>query len=392
LAIRAFAAWADRLPVAPRLAVRDLARYQARSGAALAAMSLVLGIPVATVVAATAAHHSADKGNLSNNQLLVRITDLDGPYAPRPADLQRLRRQVDRLAAATGAPTVTALEVALDPKLPSEPGQRGRQAITLDVRSGDGWRDLTLLYVATPSLLEHYGVDLAAADPRTQVFTTESGDLRFIGLSSQRKDRSDPEAVTSMQRITESYSSLPGSFITPEALRTRGWESAPAGRWLIETSQPLTGEQLASARGIAADAGLTIETRDHQESLTVLRTSATVLAVLLALGILAMTVGLIRGEAAGDLRTLTATGATGRTRRTLTAATAGSLAFLGVILGTVGAYAALTAGFISDIGTLTPVPAVELAVIVVGVPVAAIIAGWITAGREPTGLARRVME
>ena len=42
-----------------------------------------------------------------------------------------------------------------------------------------------------------------------------------------------------------------------------------------------------------------------------------------------MTVGLIRSEAAADLRTLTATGATGRTRRTLTAATAGALAFLG---------------------------------------------------------------
>jgi len=119
---------------------------------------------------------------------------------------------------------------------------------------------------------------------------------------------------------------------------------------------------------------------------------ATALAVLLALGILAMTVGLIRGEAAGDLRTLTATGATGRTRRTLTAATAGSLAFLGVLLGTVGAYAALAAGFISNIGTLTPVPVLELAVIVVGVPAAAIIAGWIMAGREPPALARRVME
>ena len=109
-----------------------------------------------------------------------------------------------------------------------------------------------------------------------------------------------------------------------------------------------------AARDIAAEA-LTIETRDHQENEATLRTVATALAVLLALGILAMTVGLIRGEAAGDLRTLTATGATGRTRRTLTAATAGSLAFLGVMLGTVGAYAALAAGFIQHRHP-TPVP------------------------------------
>ena len=88
----------------------------------------------------------------------------------------------------------------------------------------------------------------------------------------------------------------------------------------------------------------------------------------------------------------TATGATGRTRRTLTAATAGSLAFLGVMLGTVGAYAALAAGFISDLGTLTPVPVLQLAVIAVGVPAAAIVAGWVMTGREPPAIARRVME
>jgi putative ABC transport system permease protein len=393
LALRAFARLADRLPVAPRLAVRDLARYQARSGAALAAMSLALGIPVAAVVASAAAHYTPDKGNLSDNQLLVRAFGDNGPFAPRPADLQRLRRQVDRLAAAIGNPVVSELQVALDPKFPEQPDLPGRVAITLDVRSAEGWRDLSLLYVATPSLLERYGVDLDAVDPRTQVFTTESGDLRFIGLSSEQKGgRDDPEAVTGMQKITETYSSLPGSFITPGALRERGWQSAPAGRWLIETNRPLTSEQLASVRDVAADAGLTIETRDHQQTEATLRTVATALAVLLALGILAMTVGLIRSEAAGDLATLTATGATGRTRRTLTAATAGSLALLGVLLGTVGAYAILATGYISDLGTLTPVPVLELAVIVVGVPAAAIIAGWIMAGREPPTLARRVME
>ena len=56
--------------------------------------------------------------------------------------------------------------------------------------------------------------------------------------------------------------------------------------------------------------------------------------MLVALGVLAMTVGLIRSETAGDLRTLTATGASSATRRTLNAATAGALALLGGILGT----------------------------------------------------------
>ena len=53
---------------------------------------------------------------------------------------------------------------------------------------------------------------------------------------------------------------------------------------------------------------------------------ATVFGIVLALAILAMSVGLIRSETASDLRTLAATGASGTTRRNLTAATAGALA------------------------------------------------------------------
>ncbi len=68
--------------------------------------------------------------------------------------------------------------------------------------------------------------------------------------------------------------------------------------------------------------------------------------MLLALGVLAMTVGLIRAEAAGDIRTLTATGATSTIRRAVTASTAGGLAVLGALLGTVGAYLGLSAGYL----------------------------------------------
>ena len=65
---------------------------------------------------------------------------------------------------------------------------------------------------------------------------------------------------------------------------------------------------------------------------------ATVFGILLALGIVAITVGLIRSETASDLRTLTATGAGSLTRRTPTAVTAGALGLAGAVLGTVAAY------------------------------------------------------
>src|SRR5262249_37791983 len=112
----------------------------------------------------------------------------------------------------------------------------------------------------------------------------------------------------------------------------------------------------------------------------------------LALAILAMTVGLIRGESAGDLRTLTAAGATAGIRRTLTATTAGALALLGAILGVAGAYIALAALYHDDLGYLGDVPVLYLALPIVGVPLCAATAGWLLAGREPVAVARPVIE
>jgi putative ABC transport system permease protein len=105
-----------------------------------------------------------------------------------------------------------------------------------------------------------------------------------------------------------------------------------------------------------------------------------------------MTVGLIRSETANDLRTLTATGASSRTRRNLTAATAGGLAFLGAVVGTAGAYAALLVWHRSDLTPLSHVPVGNLILILVGLPLVAGIGGWLLAGREPAVISRRPIE
>jgi putative ABC transport system permease protein len=107
--------------------------------------------------------------------------------------------------------------------------------------------------------------------------------------------------------------------------------------------------------------------------------------MLLALVVLAMTVGLIRSESLADLRTLTATGATSITRRNLTAVTAGVLALLGAMLGTAGAYVGLAAGRLSH---LTPLPYLDLVVVLVGTPLVASGAAWLLSGREPPAIAR----
>ena len=94
------------------------------------------------------------------------------------------------------------------------------------------------------------------------------------------------------------------------------------GAWLIQTPRSLTSLQIDTVRQAAVTVGMTIETKNDDPSLAELRNYATAAGILLAFGVLAMTVGLIRSETAGDVRILTAVGANRRTRRTLTGATA----------------------------------------------------------------------
>ena len=82
LAIRLFARAAGHTPIAARLALRDLARYQARSGAALAAITLALGIAAAVVDhrgGRGEARQPAEPPNLSDRQIRVYTGATRGP-------------------------------------------------------------------------------------------------------------------------------------------------------------------------------------------------------------------------------------------------------------------------------------------------------------------------
>ena len=142
---------------------------------------------------------------------------------------------------------------------------------------------------------------------------------------------------------------------------------------------------------------MTVESKNDAPSSSEIINWATVFGIVLALGVLAMSVGLIRSETARDLRTLTATGASGATRRTITAVTAGALGFVGAVLGTVAGYIALSGWFRSSelnggLSALARVPWFNLFLLVVVMPLAAAALGWLLAGREPSGIATRPTE
>ena len=424
-AIRLFTRPARHAPIAVRLALRDLARHQARSGAALAAITLALGIAAAVVVVAAAEERKADAAlpNLSDRQVRVYtgVREQEILAVRTPAELERMAARVRRLAADLGDAAVIPLHNAVGQGVETGVSNDGTRVVTSEVLtrriddpddprwSGRGMICLgapdcyvieSRLYVATPAMLGYLGVDPAAVDPRTDFLadaTVPTGEL-VIPDTTREGEGGSASAVTNVQRIdsrkllgsSRQAGLAPDSFVTLAGLRRRGWRPAPSG-WLVEARRPLTSAQVAEARELAAETGLTIETRRESSSATP-TAIATAAGALLALAILAMTVGLIRSESAADLRTLTATGATSRVRRTLTAATAGALALLGALLGVAGAYVALGATYLDDLGHLGRIPVLSLALIVVGVPLAAAAAGALLAGREPPAIARTAIE
>ena len=433
LAIRLFARAARHTPIAPRLALRDLARYQARSGAALAAITLALGIAAAVVIVAAAEEKksAAEPPNLSNRQIRVYTGATPGPEIVAiqpPAELERQAAGVRQLAAGLDDAAVIPLHSVPLPGersfvddsgirvLPTETLTRkiddpeskrwsGRATLCLGPRAGCYVTE-SRLYVATPALLRYLGIDPAAVDPTTDFMADRSVPTdELVAVStrttSEAADRPEAieQAVANVQRIDsrklfgspKGERNAPTSFITIDGLRRYGWKQIPSG-WLVESRRPLTSAQIADARELAADSGLAIEVQRESTSYAKLIAIATAAGALLALAILAMTVGLIRSETAGDLRTLTAAGATSRVRRTLTATTAGGLALLGALLGVAGAYVVVVATYLDDLGYLSRIPVLYLALLVVGVPWAATAAGWLLSGREPPAIARPAIE
>lgn len=388
-AVRAFSRLAGRLPLTGRLALRDLGRNQARSGAALAAICLCLGVPVAVVVVADAAKASASQGNLSDRQLLIRTGDGPEPFVIgdlTPAQADALDAQVDQLAATLGSAAVVPLDMALDPNTPREPGLVDADevlAVEMQRQPSGGRANSVTLYVATPEVFDHFDHDPGEVDAHDVVSFDASAEFSYFASDVNKRE---PTVVADVGEIDDpGYTELPRTFVSPAFAERNGWETRRAA-WLLETDAALTSEQVADARDWAAAAGLTIESRDLQTSIASLQAGATAAGMLLALGVLALTVGLIRGEVAGDLRTLAATGASDTIRRKLTAATAAALALLGVVLGIAGAYLVMVGAFHDRLDELSPVPVVHLLAMALGVPVLAAATSWLVAGRQPAAV------
>ena len=168
LAIGVLAAGAGpRLPVAIRIALRDLVRYRARSGAALAATTFAVFLAMGICVVASIKFDNPLNWigpNLSSSQVTVGATQSPGPGQSTPfssAQLAILTTRVDTLAASLHASAVP-LE-SPDTLYQVGPPAHGPQNFTGEV------------YVATPQLLATYGIKASQIAPGTDILTMRPG-------------------------------------------------------------------------------------------------------------------------------------------------------------------------------------------------------------------------
>jgi putative ABC transport system permease protein len=377
-------AGARRAPVAVRLALRDLARFRSRSGPALAAISFA--ILIATVVSLLATARYADPldyfgPNLAANQMIVYVPG-QGPGERGPDAGTSRPAGTDPQAVATWIATTleTSDVLALQTSDGSLLHASGGRFIGYPGR----------VFVATPQVLSHYGIDPGEIRPDTLLVTSRDNLAGLPGLvlagtsGPEHCDRGGCVTDPRIQRFTRlpADASGPNLLVTEHAVQALHLTVAPIA-WLVRAARPLTATQINTARQAAAATGMTIETKSEAPSLAQLRDDATVAGLFVALAVLAMTVGLIRGEAGRDLRTLTANGASARTRRAITAATAGALGLVGALVGTLVGYLAVIALFRSDLAVrLGDPPVLDTLIVVVGLPLVASAGGWLLAGRE----------
>ena len=283
--------------------------------------------------------------------------------------------------------------------------------------------------MATAQLLKAFGITPSEIDPDADVLSSRPGLSGVSGLQLTFGSGSDggggqvgggagaPGGVGSSGSSSEgctvandclahpviqeigalpSGTSAPNTVITEHAMREFHLTSG-TNDWLVLGTQPFTAAQISSAELAASTTQLSVESKNDQPSSYAVIAWATVFGIVIALGVLGMSVGLVRSETASDLRTLTATGASSYTRRGITAATAGALGFLGALLGTLGGYIGMIGWLRGNslnggIGALGNVPVGDLLLILVGMPVVGAAAGWVFAGREPSATARQAVE
>lgn len=250
-----------RLPVAIRIALRDLVRYRARSGAALAAATFAVFL--AAVIGLVGSERTANPlnpagPNLSTSQLIVIAGRSPAPGIMMPlSDAQEtsLGRRLNRLAVSLHVRYVVPLENAAG-------------LFQADTPPNSNFTGS--FYVATPQLLTTYGIKASQIAPHTDILTARPGlaglprmEMTWTGGGFESDNSSGlgasggPPCTLSnnclanpaIQTVSAlpSGTSAPNTVITGYAMRKYHLTTHLSG-WLIQAPVALTAAQIRAAR------------------------------------------------------------------------------------------------------------------------------------------------
>jgi putative ABC transport system permease protein len=310
-------------PIAVRLPLRDMARYRARSGSALSAISL--GVMIAVIICAVAVARYSNVfdyvgPNMAANAINVYSPNSEGtPFAvgpgangangtaPATPSIESQEATVHAIASAVGATAVVELETP---------------AINLQNPSGNGRQWDGAVYVATPTLLRAYGINPRSIPSNVDVLTSRPG-LSGSGVqltsgsgkgfggtdgggglgSGQGNTNPCPPSscvahpVVQEESLLPSGTSAPNTVITESALhRLHVANQNSLDGWALQANGAITSAQITNAQSLAASNSLSVESKNDEPTSAEIVNWATVFGIALALGILAMSVGLIRSE------------------------------------------------------------------------------------------------
>ncbi len=253
-----------RLPAAIRIALRDLVRYRARSGAALAATTFAVFLAMGICVVASIRFDSPLNWigpNLSSSQVTISAAQSSGPGQMTQlsgAQLAALTARVNTLATSLHG-SVVPLESA------GTLYQVGLPAHSPQNFTGE-------IYLATPRLLAMYGIEASQIPAGTDVLTMRPGlagqpHLEMLYDNGMVSDTTGPApdpgsiggppctlshlclaspAIATVSSLP-SGTSAPNTVMTEYAVSRYHIQPHLLG-WLIQVPAPLTAAQLSTVR------------------------------------------------------------------------------------------------------------------------------------------------
>lgn len=279
------------LPAAARIAARDAARYARRTGAAIAAATLVLALPVSlSAFSLSEEHLSSTTGPLAKDQIVIRGPASALASTTGGALVDSLRWSVpDAVVARVSSPDVRAM---VDQLGQGPNGSTYTSLVSVPVVIGGG--DLLNALHAGPgaTALDHGEVVTLGS------FLPDNGTASIIVGNAAGTGTAVPAVAVRGLAYLDSSEVLPAAVMSPttaEALGVatgRGWLLMRLPRSVTSNDRETVAAALASAPGFYLKTAA-----DYQPPWGLVRASALGASSLAALGIVAVALALVASEA-----------------------------------------------------------------------------------------------